>query len=153
MIYPIVFILIRRSIRSAAPSRVTNKKMNRKEADAFFGKLEEGLKENFTIPKRKLSSSPDKSAKTNKREASDSEQSTVAAEANSQDVTSPEKNEDEDTNALAFPKNTSPSKSSTASGYDRKPPGIIQTIICIWRQFSSQKTEGKTSAVQAQKFP
>ena len=51
MIYPIVFILIRRSIRFAAPSRVTNKKMNRKEADAFFGKLEEGLKENFTIPR------------------------------------------------------------------------------------------------------
>ena len=112
----------------AAPSRV-DKKMNRKEADAFFGKLEEGLKENFTIPKRKLSSSPDKSAKANRREASDSEQSTVAAEAKSEDVTSPEKNEDEDANALAFPKNTSPSKSSAASGYDRKPPGNIQTII------------------------
>ena len=116
--------------------------MNRREADAFFGKLEEGLKENFTIPKRKLSSSPDKSAKANKREASDSEPPTAAAaEAKSLDVTSPEKNEDEDANALAFPKNTSPSKSSTASSYDRKPPGNIQTCstynICIVREFSS----------------
>jgi len=98
--------------------------MNRKEAEAFFDKLEEGLKDNFTIPKRKLSSSP--SNKGSKRPLQSEDTKTLLKK-------SPEKipflgekdgaasGSDGDINTS---QETSPKKERKPSAYDRKPPGF-----------------------------
>lgn len=76
--------------------------MNRQQADAFFDKLEEGLRENFTIPKRKLSESE---KKTDKLTSGDS---------------SPVKKEGSISGSGSDGEGK---KKASSSGYDRKPPG------------------------------
>ena len=100
--------------------------MNRKEAEAFFDKLEEGLKENFTIPKRKLSSSPSKTSPT-KRPHDHSDDEKPTKKTDKKDDKIPFLGEgsaaDGGSDSGGDPNRSQETSPKKWSAYDRKPPG------------------------------